>query len=1122
MFEDDPLWYKDAIVYQLHVKCFHDSNDDGIGDFAGLAQRLEYIRDLGATAIWLLPFYPSPLRDDGYDIADYYDLHPDYGTLRDFRAFVRKAHRLGLKVITELVINHTSDEHPWFQAARHAPAGSAKRDFYVWSETDKRFPETRIIFTDTETSNWAWDPVAKAYYFHRFFSHQPDLNHNNPKVVKAVSRVMKHWLDMGVDGLRLDAIPYLCVREGTNNENLPETHQVIKRLRAGLDASFRNRMLLAEANQWPEDVRHYFGQEDECHMAFHFPLMPRIYMAVAQEDRGPIVEIMGQTPEIPDSCQWAIFLRNHDELTLEMVTDHERDYMYQTYASDPKMRRNVGICRRLAPLMDNDRNRIELLNSLLLSFPGTPIIYYGDEIGMGDNIYLGDRDGVRTPMQWSIDRNAGFSRADPAQLYLPVIMNPVYGYQAVNVEAQSRSQSSPLSWIKHIIAERKAHQAFGRGSIRFLEPHNQKILAYLREHEGSTLLCVANLAGTPQPVELDLDQFNGLIPVELIGRTPFPRIGELPYLLTLPGHGFYWFKLSGDEGIQSFEALRAAPRVKWPFWVLPRGWQTVIEGWQQLARELLPPFLTAQRWFGGKNTPIERIELEVGLVENDQGSSWLLCVVHVHLEGWEEQIYFLPLGISWEDQGDRLLQHSPKAVLAKVRQGSHPGVLHDAFHDPDFARWMLSAIRDGTTIAFGDGELRCGTTSAFPATVSTHPSEIRNLGVEQSHTSMVLDDTVVLKGYRRMPVSPSSELEVGRFLTEVARFPNTPPVTGFMEYDRAGEGNLNIALLQGYVHNQGDGWSFTLNHVEQLLERHLTATIARSADLARSARTPSGERPERQGEGEEGYLSWAYTLGLRTGQLHSALAMGTGDPAFDPEPITAEDLSRWRDTVITDAHRTLEALAGQLAAPTRPTGLQLPQASELRVEVEQLLGRTDVLERRIRELTPKGSVGVKTRFHGDYHLGQVLVAGHDIQIIDFEGERPRPGSPPLTRHSPLRDVAGMLRSFDYAAHAALFGVAVGRPDDRAVLTPVALGWYREATGAFLSGYQEGCASWPADDAAASSLIELFVLEKALYEINYEMNHRPDWLVIPIRGIIALLDGSPEARAKEGSRRTDRL
>ena len=540
---DDPLWYKDAVIYQLHVKAFADSSGDGIGDFIGLTRKLDYIANLGVTAVWLMPFYPSPLRDDGYDIADYTNVHPAYGTRRDFRAFVRAAHKRGLRVITELVINHTSDQHPWFVESR-ASSTNPREDWYVWSADDKPFADARIIFSDTEASNWAWDNTRQAYYWHRFFSHQPDLNYDNPAVLRAVIRVMRFWLEMGVDGLRLDAVPYLVEREGTSGENLPETHAVLRKLRAAMDEKYPGRMLLAEANQWPDDVRPYFGDGDECHMAFHFPLMPRIWIALRKEDRGPIVDIIEGTPAIPDTAQWALFLRNHDELTLEMVTDDERDYMWSEYAADLRARINMGIRRRLAPLVENSRGRLELLNGLLLSMPGTPVIYYGDEIGMGDNLYLGDRNGVRTPMQWTADRNAGFSGADAAALYSPVIVDPVYGYGAVNVEAQERIPGSLLHWMRRILRVRGNYPAFGRGSLQFLEPANMRVLAYLRQHEGVTILCVANLSRFAQYVELDLRSFDGMVPVEMIGHVRFPPIGELPYLLTFAPHGFYWFLLT--------------------------------------------------------------------------------------------------------------------------------------------------------------------------------------------------------------------------------------------------------------------------------------------------------------------------------------------------------------------------------------------------------------------------------------------------------------------------------------------------------------------------------------------------------------------------------------------------
>jgi trehalose synthase len=555
----DPLWYKDAVIYELHVRAFADGNNDGIGDFKGLIGKLDYLQDLGVTCIWLLPFYPSPLRDDGYDISDYTAVHPNYGTLEDFKEFLDAAHKRGMQVLIELVLNHTSDQHRWFQRARHAPPGSAERDFYVWSDTTDKFTAVRIIFSDTETSNWTWDPIAKAYYWHRFFSHQPDLNFDNPLVLEEMLAAMRFWLDMGVDALRMDAIPYLVERDGTSCENLPETHVIIKKFRAAMDAEYANRFVLAEANQWPSDVRPYFGDGDECQMAFHFPVMPRIYVAIRQEDCLPITEIMAQTPEIPPNCQWGLFLRNHDELTLEMVTEDERDYMYLAYSANPRMRLNLGIRRRLAPLLDNNRLRIELLNSLLFSFPGTPILYYGDEIGMGDNIELGDRNGVRTPMQWNAEHNGGFSQVDPKHLYSPVIADPVYGYQAVNVEEQQENPSSLLQWTRNMVGLRKLFPVFGRGTFRILPTVNRKVLAYLRQYGQQTVLCVANISRSAQPVLLDLNEYEGRIPVEMLGYVPFPKITEQPYVLSLSPYSFLWFELQRSSTTEEISGNVAEP-----------------------------------------------------------------------------------------------------------------------------------------------------------------------------------------------------------------------------------------------------------------------------------------------------------------------------------------------------------------------------------------------------------------------------------------------------------------------------------------------------------------------------------------------------------------------------------
>ncbi|MDQ4106602.1 MAG: maltose alpha-D-glucosyltransferase [Actinomycetota bacterium] len=1095
---EDPLWYKDAIIYHLHVKAFFDSDNNGIGDFKGLTQRLEYIRDLGVTAIWVMPFYPSPMRDDGYDISEYKNVHPDYGTKRDFRAFVRKAHELGLKVITELVINHTSDEHPWFQRARKAPKGSARRNFYVWSDTADKYEDTRIIFTDTERSNWAWDEVAQQYYWHRFFSHQPDLNHDNPQVFKAIMGVMRFWLDVGVDGLRLDAIPYLIEREGTDNENLPETHEVLKRMRAELDEQYENRMFLAEANQWPEDVLPYFGDGDECHMAFHFPLMPRIYMAVAQEDRHPIIEIMQQTPDIPDNCQWGVFLRNHDELTLEMVTDRERDYMYQVYANDPRARINLGIRRRLAPLMENDRPRIELLNSLLMSMPGTPIIYYGDELGMGDNIFLGDRDAVRTPMQWTSDRNAGFSRADPARLYLPPIMDPVYGYEALNAESQSRSPGSLLNWMKRLIAVRKAHKAFGRGTLEFLHPGNRKVLAYLREYEDDSILCVANLSRSAQPVELDLSRYAGRVPVELLGGTNFPPLGELPYFLTLPPHGFYWFRLATEAAAPSWH--EDSPRfLEPPVLVLPAGREPSRRARRtplripdrqvsQLEREALPDFLSMRRWFAGKGGEIQRVEV-VSQVEI--GSDWLLTLLRVYDgEDGEPQIYFLPLAAAWEDGKEDGVAALIPHTVSRLRRRSRVGVLYDALVDEEFCRTLVAAMGEGREVSTEEGVIRFTSTAAFEELIGDEPLSVRRAGVEQTNTSVILGERLIMKAYRRLQKGINPDLEIGRYLTEESYFGNTPPLAGAIEYEGSDGELTTLALLQGFVGNQGDGWSYTLDYLTRYLEERLVTTWSIEED---------GGEPGYEAA-DTFFMSLVHTMGLRTGELHEAFAAPTDNPAFAPEHASKREVEGWKKGIVKELDRTLRLLERRRD--------RLPE--EVRPEVDRLLELRDAAEDRIRYAAGDDVEVVKTRHHGDYHLGQVLVVSNDFQIIDFEGEPARPLEERRAKHSPLRDVAGMLRSFNYAAESAIMDVGAEREDQIETLEEWVKDWERNVREAFLEGYAEGAreaASYPEDEEHARQLIDLFTLEKALYEIRYELDNRPDWVGIPVKGVLDLVGDS---------------
>ncbi len=1096
-WEDDPLWYQDAIIYQLHVKAFSDSNGDGIGDFRGLTGKLDYLQELGVNTLWLLPFYPSPFKDDGYDISDYRNIHPEYGTRADVRDFIREAHRRGLKIITELVINHTSDQHPWFQAARQAPAGSRKRNFYVWSDTDKKFPETRIIFTDTEKSNWAWDEVAGAYYWHRFFSHQPDLNHNNPEVVKAVIRIMRFWLDLGVDGLRLDAIPYLCVREGTTNENLPETHAVIRQMRAVIDTHYKNRMLLAEANQWPEDVREYFGDGDECHMTYNFPVMPRIFMAVAQEDRHPIVEIMNQTPDIPANCQWAIFLRNHDELTLEMVTKSERDYMYEMYAADPRMRVNVGIRRRLAPLMENNRDKIELVNFLLMTLPGSPIVYYGDEIGMGDNIYLGDRNGVRTPMQWSPDRNAGFSSADPQRLYLPPNMDPIYGYDAINIEAQTRNPSSLLNWTKRLIAVRKNHQAFGRGSLTFLSPGNRKILAYIREWAGESLLCVVNLSRYAQPVELNLAAFKGRVPVELLGRTPFPPIGDLPYLLTLEGYGTYGFRLATDVEEPYWHEERLA-RPALPILVLTEGWLTftkrqastvrgaIMAATQgQLQHKVLAPYLASKRWFAAKGHAIERIEiLQQGEWNTDEGN-WLLTIIEVHFADLPPQLYFLPLAICWEeDVNEEKLQALAPWTLARVRQQARTGLLYGAFGDDHFCRALVQGIGQNISLPLDGGEVAFRAGRVFDELADGIEAPVRHPSLEQSNTAVYFGDRLFLKGYRRLEPGTNPEVEVGRFLTEESPFSHIVPVAGAVEFHRADGQTLTLAILQTYVRNQGSAWNFTVDYLERFLAGQSTEPALSPAEPANN---PHGY-----------FLTLMELLGRRTAEMHRAFSQPTGNPAFEPEPMTSGDLAAWSSRLHAETATTLDALEDRRES----------LSGELRAASDRLLSLRPALLDRTSPQALAGIALTKMRYHGDYHLGQVLVAENDFIITDFEGEPARPMLERSQKHSPLRDVAGMLRSFSYASAVAANRATTDRPADHAQIAPLLKTWEQEVSEAFLTGYRtviQGSKACPSGPGEMDRLIGVFIIEKALYELRYELNNRPDWLAIPLFSLLSALD-----------------
>jgi maltose alpha-D-glucosyltransferase/alpha-amylase len=1106
----DPLWYKDAVIYELHVKTFCDSDGDGMGDFRGLMEKLDYLQELGITAIWLLPFYPSPLRDDGYDIADYFDVNPNFGTVDDFRAFLDAAHQRNLRVITELVINHTSDQNPWFQKSRRAMAlagasdssrlGTTSKaavgarghnddlvfkDFYVWSDTPEKYSDARIIFKDFETSNWSWDPVAKAYYWHRFYSHQPDLNFDNPAVHEAIEKVCDFWLAMGVDGLRLDAIPYLYEREGTSCENLPETHDYLRKLRAHIDAKFPNRMLLAEANQWPEDATAYFGKGDESHMNFHFPLMPRMFMALQMEDRFPIIDILEQTPAIPGNCQWAMFLRNHDELTLEMVTDEERDYMYRVYASDPHARINLGIRRRLAPLLANSRRKIELLNTLLLSMPGTPIIYYGDEIGMGDNFYLGDRNGCRTPMQWSPDRNAGFSRANPQQLYLPITIDPEYHYEAVNVENQQKNLSSLLWWTRRVIAMRKNFRAFSRGSLEFLYPDNAKVLAFLRRYENQTILVVANLSRFAQSAELDLSRFNGCVPMEVFSRNRFRAIKKSRYVITLGPHAYYWFALQAPTDGRRMLKKRLVPAIH-----APAELDSLLNDGQraQLENEILPNYIQARRWFGSKARTFRNLKVIEQLAASSDADVERLWFIEVNYLDGPTETYALPVKIASGAAARAVLQGTPHALITRFA-GTEETILFDAIWDEKFRSQLFKLIAQRQTMKARGGNLVGIAGKTLAADHPALPDKSQILGGEQSNSSMLFDNKFFLKLYRKLEHGVNPDVEINRFLTERTDFPNVPAFLGAIEYRRPKADPTVVCLLQNAATNEGDVWTLTLDAIGRYYER----VLGRKADLQNET-TPPGPLLDELIGGI--YPDKATQLGQRTGELHLALASSMEDPAFAPEPFNAMAQRSVYQNMRASLRRAFTLLEKKL--PELPKAFR-KEAKEVLAAEQEILGR----EKRLLDRRTKAA---KIRIHGDYHLGQLLYTGKDFVILDFEGEPARALSERKLKRSALRDAAGMMRSFQYAAYSALWQPAM-RSEDVPFLERWADLWYRQISSVFLQSYLKttaGAIFIPQSSDDLQIMLEAYLLDKAVYEIGYELNNRPDWVVIPIRGIKHIL------------------
>ncbi len=1105
---DDPLWFKDAIIYELHVRAFADSDDDGIGDFRGLIDKLDYLEDLGVTALWLLPFYPSPLKDDGYDISDFTSIQPVFGNMQDFKMFVDEAHRRGIRVITELVINHSSDQHYWFQRARRAAAGSRYRNFYVWSNTTEKYQGTRIIFKDHESSNWSWDNVAKAYYWHRFYSHQPDLNFDSPAVRQAVFRMVEFWLKLGVDGLRVDAVPYLFEREGTSCENLAETHAFFKELRERVDKKFRNRMLLAEANQWPEDAAAYFGTGDEFHMAFHFPLMPRLFMAIRMEDRFPIIDILGQTPVIPQNCQWSIFLRNHDELTLEMVTDEERDYMYRVYASDPTARLNLGIRRRLAPLLNNNRKKIELMNALLLSLPGTPVIYYGDEIGMGDNFYLGDRNGVRTPMQWSPDRNSGFSRANPQRLYLPPIIDPEYHFEALNVETQQNNPDSLLWWMKNILALRKRSKAFGRGDIEFLQPENRKILAFLRQYNEETILQVCNLSHLIQQTKLDLSRFVGRRPIDLFGRVQFDPISDDKYYFTLSPYAFYWFSLEP----QLKEALRIRD-------LFPQGEvktvPDIVESEDRLFQKrnwfileaVLLDHIKGRRWFRGKSRDAWAAEIQSIIPISVNSSTAYVVLLEVEYTEGEPETYLVPLITAPGEQMAKLEGDYPHAIVAHLKgkgKDANDRILYDALVDRGFCKFLLDSIGRKRHFQGKMGEVVAMSTKAFRDIrgrdkVTLEPSV---MNVEQSNTSIIYGDRVILKVFRKFEEGLNPDLEIGRFLTEKAPFTNISRVAGALEYHQRGSKPITLAILKDFVPSEGDAWQYTLDSLEHYLKNALTHPTVQAPPIPQKHLLSLLREPPTLAKETIGpYLSSVQLLGWRTGELHNALASLPDDMEFAPESFNF--------AYQTSLYQSMRSLVIRIFQMLREQKNSVPE--ELTEIVQQVLNLEGAVIERYQEIRKHKITAGRIRCHGDYHLGQVLFTGKDFIIIDFEGEPARPLTERRLKRSPLQDVAGMIRSFHYATHSALIHQIALSPrpeDDLPLLQRWLRYWYIWVSVVFLQSYLETIKSpglLPTDMEQLRILIDAYILDKAVYELGYELNNRPNWLQVPLQGILQLME-----------------
>lgn len=1095
LLQGDPLWYKDGIIYQVHVKAFRDSNGDGIGDFRGMIEKLDYIKNFGINILWLLPFYPSPMKDDGYDIADYWNVNPDYGTIEDFKLLLDEAHKRDIRVVTELVMNHTSDQHPWFQKSRRAEPGTPERNYYVWSETSEKYKEARIIFSDFESSNWAWDPLARAYYWHRFYSHQPDLNFENPEVHKMLLDVVDYWFDMGVDGLRLDAVPYLYEREGTNCENLPETHQFLKKVNSHISEKFNNKMLLAEANQWPEDAVAYFGDGDECQMAFHFPLMPRIYMSIQMEDRFPIIDILEQTPDIPDNCQWAMFLRNHDELTLEMVTDEERDYMYRFFAKDNRAKLNLGIRRRLAPLIENNRSKIKLMNILLFSFPGTPIIYYGDEIGMGDNFYLGDRNGVRTPMQWSPDRNAGFSDTNPQRLYLPVIIDPEYHYEALNVEVQQSNPSSLFWWMKTAVSLRKNYKAFGRGTIEFLSPSNPKILAFLRIFEEEVILVVANLSRFPQYVELDLSEFAGSIPTEMFSRNNFPVIRDTPYVLTLNSYDFFWFNLTQKTDLQLTRDNREIPEFKSG----DNFMQIYNEEYIHLLKAISDHIYFSE-WYEEREKKFNGIDIFDKLEIPESGGKYFLLIIKINYIDDIPHFYLLPIGVTSSEKANEIRANYPEAIIAKIKNNKK--ILFEGIYDEKYSSLLLKFIAQNRRIE--------GSSGTFAAAHLQNEKNIfdeidftesRLLANDERYINLIYDEKLHLKLYRKLEEGINPGVETSEKLNQISNFKSIPAYLGKLNYNVSNNTRFSLGLVEEYAYNQGRLWNYMFDSVRQYID-NVNALQKTSAEELHTAFILSLDLNNLRDFAfihhlvGNNFYEMMMLLGERVGEMHLALNSITDDPSFAPE-----NFSGFHQRSI---FQSLRSLIRNTFRELRKKIHSLPE--EIKNEAFHLFDKEENLMNYAGKILDQKISAKKIRIHGNLELKQVLFTGKDYSIINFEGQKSVYISERKLKKSALRDVASLVWSLYSAAFSALYEYKLSEPEVLH-LEPFVERWWMFMSGTLLQKYNETVKYsdvLPSDYEHTELLLRIFILEKLFIELREEMNNEGD-LEIPLKGIKSFID-----------------